>query len=72
MHIFTPEKINAKWIFHEFLDLTHKQNVNSTTKYELIAVMTHLGLATMGHYVIYLKQQGKWYELSDSIVVEVD
>jgi ubiquitin carboxyl-terminal hydrolase 5/13 len=41
------------------------------TKYELHAVIVHLGKSVhSGHYIAYVKKQGKWILYNDSKVYE--
>ena len=43
----------------------------ATTNYRLIAFVVHLGdTLAEGHYVAYVKAQGRWYKTNDEVVTE--
>lgn len=43
------------------------------TKYELHAVIVHLGKSVhSGHYVVYIRKNGKWILYNDSRVFETE
>ena len=69
---FSAEKLCSRWAFPEFLDLAQAEKCElKVEKYELRAVLTHLGTASAGHYVVYLNHRARWYRVSDAAVEAV-
>ena len=69
-------KINTFIQFERSVDIdefvAEEEVMLRQTKYELFAVAVHLGHSIeLGHYVAYVKRNGRWFECNDESVSEV-
>ena len=57
-----------------YMALDSDRDSHSTTSYDLVAVICHLGTAASGHYTAYALNQYNqvWYEFDDQYVTSVD
>nr|XP_043607789.1 ubiquitin C-terminal hydrolase 22 [Erigeron canadensis] len=45
---------------------------DTSTKFEVFAVITHSGMLESGHYITYLRLNEQWYKCDDAWITEVD
>ena len=57
-----------------YMAIDSERDTHSTTTYDLVAVICHLGTAASGHYTAYALNQYNqiWYEFDDQYVTSVD
>ncbi|XP_050218697.1 ubiquitin C-terminal hydrolase 22 [Mercurialis annua] len=48
------------------------EEADSSTEFEIFAVITHSGMLESGHYVTYLRLRNQWYKCDDAWITEVD
>lgn len=47
-------------------------DLDTSTQFEIFAVVTHSGMLDSGHYVTYLRLKDQWYKCDDAWITEVD
>lgn len=69
---YTDRNKKIEDLVHGTMEITIKPDPNQedTVQFALEGFILHKGTTTGGHYIAYVKREGKWYEANDSSITE--